>query len=115
MMGLHFDECNEFGLSLRFDECILDHSSFYKTTIRETLFKNCKLHESDFTECDLTGSSFDNCDLLNATFDHSNLEKVDFRTAFNYSINPEINRFKKTRFSSSGLAGLLGKYDLRID
>jgi hypothetical protein len=48
-------------------------------------------------------------------FNHTNLEKVDFRSTFNYSIDPEVNRLKKTRFSSSGLAGLLNKYDLLID
>jgi uncharacterized protein YjbI with pentapeptide repeats len=115
MMGLHFEECNEFVMSFQFDGCNLEHSSFYKTTTRGTTFKNTTLRDTDFTECDLTGSSFDNCDLQKAMFDHTNLEKVDFRTALNYSIDPEKNRLKKTRVSSSGLAGLLNKYDLLID
>lgn len=74
-----------------------------------------KLHEVDLTECDLTGSFFDYCDLLNATFDRTNLEKADFRTSFNYSISPETNRIKKARFSLSGIAGLLNKYDIEIE
>jgi uncharacterized protein YjbI with pentapeptide repeats len=115
MLGIHFEDCNEFGLSFHFDGCILDHSSFYKTTIRDMVFKKTTLQDTDFTECDLTGSKFDDCTLLNAMFDHTNLEKTDLRTAHNFSINPEINRFKKTRFSSSGLIGLLDKYDIIID
>jgi hypothetical protein len=42
------------------------------------------------------------------------MEKADFRSAFNYSINPEINRIKKAKFSLTGLQGLLGKYDIEI-
>ena len=77
-------------------------------------FKNSQLHEVDFSECDLTSAVFDNCDLLNATFDRTIIEKADFRTAYNYSIDPDNNRIKKARFSKSGIAGLLQKYDIQI-
>jgi hypothetical protein len=53
--------------------------------------------------------------LARAVFANSNLEKTDFRTAMNYSIDLEENRVKKTRFSLTGLAGLLTKYDVKID
>jgi fluoroquinolone resistance protein len=58
---------------------------------------------------------FDNCDLSKASFDNTILEKADFRTAFNYSINPESNKIKKAKFSVSGIAGLLDKYDIHIE
>ncbi|GAB6283323.1 MAG: hypothetical protein STSR0008_20850 [Ignavibacterium sp.] len=115
MLGLHFDSCNKFGLSFSFENCILNHSTFYKTKIRKTIFKNTKLQEADFTECDLTDSLFDNCDLTRATFDNTVIEKADFRTSYNYSIDPEINRIKKAKFSIHGISGLLEKYDLEID
>jgi uncharacterized protein YjbI with pentapeptide repeats len=115
MLGLHFEDCNEFGLSFQFNGCILDHSSFYKTKIIKTILRDTKLQEVDFSECDLTGSAFINCDLLGAVFDHTNLEKVDFLTSFNYIMDPEKNRLKKTRFSSGGLSGLLNKFDIIID
>jgi uncharacterized protein YjbI with pentapeptide repeats len=73
------------------------------------------LQEPDFTECDLTDSLFDNCDLTRATFDNTVIEKADFRTSYNYTIDPEINRIKKARFSINGISGLLEKYDLIID
>jgi uncharacterized protein YjbI with pentapeptide repeats len=115
MLGLHFEDCNEFSLSFQFDGCILDHSSFYKTSIRNTLFRNTRLQDVDFTECDLSGSKFEECNLLNSMFDHTNLEKADLRTAHHFSINPEINKVKKARFSLAGLPGLLNNYDLIID
>jgi len=49
MLGLHFYNCSEFGLSFTFDNCNLGHSSFYKTKIKKTVFKNSHLHEVDST------------------------------------------------------------------
>jgi len=114
MLGLHFDDCNEYGLSVYFEGCNLNHSSFYKTKLKKTIFKNSKLQETDFTETDLSSSILDNCDLTGATFENSNIEKADFRTAFNFSINPERNRVRKAKFSLSGIAGLLDQFDIEI-
>lgn len=115
MLGLMFDTCNPFGLSFTFDYCQLNHSSFYKTKIKKTIFKNCELQETDFTESDLTSAVFDNCNLAKAIFDNTTIEKADFRTSFNYYIDPERNRIKKAKFSFSGVAGLLDKYDIDIE
>ncbi len=115
MLGLHFDECNQFGIELIFENCMLNQASFYKMKIRNQIFKNCRLLETDFTESDLIGSVFENCDLSGATFDNTNLEKADFRTSFNYSIDPEINRIKKAKFALPEVLGLLNKYDLVIE
>jgi fluoroquinolone resistance protein len=42
-------------------------------------------------------------------------EKTDFRTAINYSIDPENNRIKKAKFNFSEIFGLLDKYDIEIE
>lgn len=115
MLGISFDNCNEFGLAFSFDNCNLNHASFFKTKIKKTVFKGSTLHEVDFTGCDLTGSLFDHCDHTRATFENSILEKVDFRTSFNYSFDPDVNRIRKAKFSLYGLPGLLNKYDIDID
>lgn len=39
MLGLHFENCNEFGLSFIFENCSLDHSSFYRTKIKKQFSK----------------------------------------------------------------------------
>ncbi len=114
MLGLHFNGCNKFLLSLSFENCMLNLSSFYKLNLKKTLFKNCSLHEVDFSEADLSASVFDRCDFFNATFDNTVLEKADFRTSYHYTINPEINRVKKAKFSADGLIGLLVKYDIVV-
>jgi hypothetical protein len=33
MLGLNFEDCNEFGLSFNFENCSLNHSSFYKIKV----------------------------------------------------------------------------------
>lgn len=115
MLGLHFDTCSEFGLSFSFDGCQLNHSSFYKTRIKKTVLKNSLLQEADFIEADLTSTIFQNCDLARAIFNRTILEKADFRTSYNYSIDPEMNRVKKAKFSILNVPGLLDKYDIEIE
>ncbi len=115
LLGVNFENCNNFGMELHFDSCVIKHSVFYKLKIRKTIFKNTQLHETDFTECDLTNSVFKNCDLTGATFDHSILERVDFTTAANLILDPEFNRIKKARFSMENIPGLLTKYDIVIE
>ena len=79
------------------------------------MFINCNLQETDFSEADLSGSVFDTCDMLRAIFDFTNLEKADFYSSFNYSINPEKNKLKRARFSKTEVIGLLDNYDLKIE
>jgi fluoroquinolone resistance protein len=114
MLGMHFQKCNGFGLSASFEKCNLNHSSFYGTKFKKTIFKNSSLQEVDFTACDLSGSVFDSCDFAKARFDAAVLEKADFRSSFNYSIDPERNKMKNAKFSLPGVVGLLEKYDIDI-
>jgi len=114
LLGLRFDNCNDSGLSIHFENCQLKLSTFFKLKLIKTKFINCNLQEVDFTQTDLSGSIFENCDLQRAVFDGTNLEKVDFSSSFNFTIDPEKNKIKKARFSNQGLAGLLDKYNLEI-
>ena len=114
-VGIRFDECNKLGFSVAFKGCSLKLSSFSRLNLRKTRFEECALLEVDFTEADLSGSVFENCDLLGAVFRQTVLEKVDFRTAYNYSIDPDLNRVLKARFSLVGVVGLLDKYDIVVE
>ena len=69
----------------------------------------------DFTQADLSNAAFNTCDLIRAKFENTNLEKADFRTSYNYSINPALNRMKKAKFSVAGIYGLLDNYDIVIE
>lgn len=115
LLGFNFNDCTESFLDFHFDNYQLNLASFFQLKIKDTIFKNCTLQEVDFSETDLTESSFDDCDLSRAIFDNSILEKVDFRTAFNYSIDPDGNRIRGAKFSMSGVIGLLRKYKIEVE
>lgn len=115
LLGLQFCDCRELLLEFEFDQCMLKLSNFQRLNLKNTKFTDCNLQEADFTGTDLTGATFDNCDLTRTTFDHTILEKADFRTAYNFSINPAKNRIRKAKFSLSGLTGLLDVYDVEIE
>lgn len=94
------------------DENFDRNDSLTKGEYENCIFNRCDFAEKDFSESDLTGAVFEDCNLAQAIFDHSILEKADFRTAYNYSIDPEAKRIKKAKFSLSGISGLLDKYDI---
>jgi len=115
LLGLNFNDCNTFLMDVFFENCQLSLVSFYKLPLKDTVFKNCNLQEADFTEADLSAAVFENCDLERSVFENTVLEKTDFRTAFNYNIDPSANRIQKAKFSTNGLQGLLTKYNLDIE
>lgn len=114
MLGLPFDTCNPLGLTLSFENCQLNHASFFRVKLGRIRFINCALQEVDFTEANLNGAHFDQCDLLNSIFENTLLEKADFTTAFNYTFDPENNYLRGAKFSMPSVTGLLNKYDIDI-
>jgi uncharacterized protein YjbI with pentapeptide repeats len=115
MLGLHFNDCNAFLFAVSFENCHLNFSVFYNVKLLKTKIVRSEFLEVDFTRADLSGSIFDNCNLSGSVFEGTNLMNVDFRTAYNYTFDPEKNRMKKSKFSMSGIGGLLGKYDISIE
>ncbi len=115
MLGLNFSVADPFLMTMGFSDCQLDLASFYRLKLKGTRFIKCSLREADLTEADFTNISFDGCDLAHAIFDNTILEKADFRSANNYSIDPEANRIKKAKFSLQGVPGLLTKYNIEIE
>ena len=115
MLGFRCDSCDQLGMTVRFENCMLDHASFYQVKLNHTVFKSTTLREVDFSEADLRNAILDQCDLLNATFDHSNLERANLSTALNYSIDPENNRIQGARFSLGSVVGLLDRYNIIIE
>lgn len=115
LLGVNFSECIDFLFFVKFDGCILDYCSFVRKKLLKTSFINSSMKSVDFSGCDLTKSIFLNTDLMNAVFDKTILKEVDFFTAFNYSIDPEMNTIKKAKFSLHGVTGLLNKYDIKIE
>ncbi|TRX56203.1 pentapeptide repeat-containing protein [Fulvivirga sp. M361] len=115
LLGLRFEHCSDFLFSVNFEDCQLDLSSFYKRSMKNAYFKNCSLKEVDFSEANLTNARFLNCDLTGTSFDRTQLGKADFRTSYNFTLDPETNVIKGARFSREGIIGLLSKYNIHIE
>ena len=115
LLGLKFSACSSFLLSLSFEKCMLDFSSFYQLNMSTSSFNGCRLKDVDFTQCNLSGVYLANCDLTGASFEDTNLHKADLSTAYGFSIDPQLNNVKQATFSRDGLAGLLTKYSLNIE
>ncbi len=115
MLGLKFSDCDSIFMSFNFEVCSLNLSSFFQLKLKNTNFKNCKLQEVDFVESDLTQVLFGDCDLKNAIFERTILEGADFRTSYNFSLDPELNSIRKAKFSKEGIVGLLDKYKIVVE
>lgn len=115
LIGLQFSTCNQLLLSMEFEGSQLNLASFYNLKLRKTTFSKCEMRETDFVNADLTGSQFLECDLNKTLFENSNLSGCDFRSALNYTFDPEKNKIAKAKFSIFAIEGLLSKYDITIE
>jgi fluoroquinolone resistance protein len=115
LSGADFSKSRDFLFEVDFSNCILDNAIFYKKKNKGAKFTDCSMVETDFTEADLTDAQFINCNLNRAFFNHTILKNADFRTSYNFIIDPDINNLKKARFSVHGLPGLLVKYDIKVE
>lgn len=114
LLGILFDECDDFLFNVNFQECVLDYSSFANKKMPKTKLNSCSLKETTFVGANLTNSVFENSNLDGAIFNNTQLAGADFSKASNFKIDPENNPMKKAKFSTQGIIGLLDKYDIKI-
>ncbi len=114
LMGVDFTHSSDFLFAVTFEGCNLNYTSFMRKKMKKSVFSECTIQEANFSETDLSGAKFEDCDLNNATFFRTNLTATDFRDARHFSIDPTQNTMKRAKFSRSGLAGLLTKFNLDI-
>jgi len=115
LLGVQFEQCNAFLLSMHFENCRLDFASFRSLALKGARFMQCSLVEADFSGTDLGRAVFDNCTLTGTVFNGTNLEGADLREARNFIIDPDRNRIKGARFALNGLPGLLMRHGIRVD
>lgn len=115
MIGINFSETNTVGFSAMFDSCKMDHSVFFKLSLKRSKFFFCSLVEADFTEADLEGHVFPYCDLDRAQFQWANLRDVDFREAHNVALDPGINKVDGAHFNLEQLPGLLQHFGIKVN
>jgi uncharacterized protein YjbI with pentapeptide repeats len=65
--------------------------------MKGTTFTDSSLVAVDFMSTNLTAVLFSNCDLYRSEFERI-ADKADFRTSYNYSIDPTRQNSKKLNF-----------------
>jgi uncharacterized protein YjbI with pentapeptide repeats len=115
LLGIRFDECEDFLFNVNFYDSALDYSWFNGKKMQKTIFGKCSLKGVNFSNCDLTDADFGQSNFDGAIFDNTNLKSADFSTAVNYRIDPEFNPMQNAKFSEYGVRGMLDKYDIRIE
>ena len=111
---VNFAMCDKLLFEVTFRDCALDFSKFYTLRLKGTTFSNCSLVATDFMNADLTEVLFENCDLYRSEFAKAIANKTNFKTSFNYTIDPKITKLKKAIFSLKEIQGLLYKYDIVV-
>jgi fluoroquinolone resistance protein len=114
LLGLNFSGAKDFAFEVHFEGCNMDYASFDKKKMNKSSFKKARLHHANFTQADLSKSVFADCDLYEATFAGTDLSGVDLSSCINFSIDPELNKIKKAKFSLQSLPGLLQRYDIIV-
>lgn len=111
---VNFAMCDKLIFEIAFTDCILDFSKFYTLKIKGTSFTNCSLIAVDFMATDLTEVIFENCDLYRSEFAKAVANKANFKTSYNYTIDPKVTKLKKAVFALEGLKGLLYKHEIVV-
>jgi uncharacterized protein YjbI with pentapeptide repeats len=120
-LGVKFEDSKLIGVNwthprnpfdVSFVRCNLDNSIFAGMKLGSTRMTACSIKDADFTNADLTKCTFDSSDLAGSRIENCNLSFADFSQAMNYSINPTLNKLKKTKFALPEAASLLRVFDI---
>lgn len=102
-------------LSLDFEECVLNYSSFFGMNLAGRTITRCTAHDVDLREADLTGASLTRTDFERALFRATNLSRADLTDATNYDIDPTVNTVSRARFSLPEALSLLRGFDVIVE
>jgi fluoroquinolone resistance protein len=95
-----------------FIDCVLNHSTFSGLKMKQIQIVRCIAHDVSFEEADLTQADCTFTDFNSSRFMHTNLTEANFTSATNYSIAPQLNVLKKTKFSLPEAMALLYGLDI---
>lgn len=101
-----------FESIVRFNECVISHSTFIGLELKRIRITNCIANEVDFRDADLSNADFSGTDLSRSIFGNTNLTEADLSQARNYMIDPSNNSLKQAKFSMPEAMALLYSMDI---
>jgi fluoroquinolone resistance protein len=92
--------------------CVINYSTFMGLDLKKVTLSKCIARDVSFEEANLTQADCRFTDFLNSRFIRTDLTEADFTGAKNYTIAPNLNTLKKTRFSLPEAMSLLYNLDI---
>ena len=116
VIGVNWTEASwpAFGLShtIGFERCALNHSTFIGLRLKRVEMVDCQAREVDFSEADLSLADCRGTDFEGSRFLRTDLTEADFAGAKNYTIAPNLNVLRKTKFALPEAMALLYGLDI---
>jgi len=103
-----------FSVSLKFNKCIINDSSFFGLNLDEIIIEECKAHDVDFRDGSFCSANFTYTDFTNSLFGKTNISNADFSEATNYDIDIFNNKISKAKFSRYEAVRLLNSLDIEL-
>ncbi|MEM7115674.1 MAG: pentapeptide repeat-containing protein [Chloroflexota bacterium] len=97
---------------ISFLSCTLNHSTFIGLNLCRLQLTESMAANVDFREANLSRASFANTDLLDSLFLNTNMTGADLSQARQYTIAPQHNNLKQTKFSLPEAMSLLYNLDI---
>ena len=99
---------------IKFIQCMLNNSSFFKLTLPGFVMEECKAHGVDFREGDFCEGNFTFTDFSHSVFGNTNLNDANFTDATNYYIDVYQNQIKNAKFCRLEAVSLLESLGIEL-
>ena len=111
IIGVNWTE-SAIPVSVDFFDSVISYCNFMGLNLKGIRIIRCTAKEVNFVETNLTQASCKFTDFSGSQFLNTNLTRADFSDAKNYSISPDSNLLKKTKFSLPEAVSLLQNLDI---
>lgn len=99
---------------IKFIQCLLNNSSFFKLTLPGFVMEECKAHGVDFREADFCQGNFTFTDFTHSMFGNTNLNEANFTDATHYYIDVYQNQIKNAKFCRLEAVSLLESLGIEL-
>lgn len=114
MLGLRFDSCNTFSLSMQFQNCNLSESVFFGLDLQKSNFNACELGHCDFGDAKLNNISLKDSNLKGCIWGNTHLDKANLQGVQNLELNPQENHIQGIKLQAESLIGLLREFQIEL-
>lgn len=102
------------GVTLAFERCVLDHSSFLGLNLQGLEVRDCRARSVKFSEADLTGADFKGTDLRRSRFNGADLTRADLSEASSVELDPAGSELNETRLPLSTALSVLRRLGIVV-